>query len=398
MSIPFSRTLRSLAADNFKIWMLGLLSAALMIGGWIAWAIVARVPIYAVTEQARLEAGPDVYYIESPIAGRVVAVHVEVGKEVKTGEVLFELDAVDQQLDLREEQTRRSIVAPQISVTERQIEDEEAALGNEKQAASVALDEARARYSEAAEAALFAEEEVKRMSGLYRDGFISEVEFLRLQSEAKKKRSAAESLRLAIERLVWEQRTKENNRRAHIESLKREVAALQGNVATSMATGKRLEHEVGKHLVRATASGRVGELSNLRVGTVIRMGDKLGAIIPRGELKAVAYFPPDIALGRIRSGQLAHMRLQGFPWTQYGSVPLSVSSISTEARDGRVRVEFKLNEALNPMIPLEHGLPGAVEVEVERISPMMLVLRTVGKRLESPAVASVNNSNASQEP
>ena len=31
MSIPFSRTLRSLAADNFKSWFFGLLLAALAV-------------------------------------------------------------------------------------------------------------------------------------------------------------------------------------------------------------------------------------------------------------------------------------------------------------------------------------------------------------------------------
>src|SRR5215211_470136 len=135
MSTPFSLTLRSLAADNFRSRLVGLLLAALVIGCWAAWAVLARVPVYAVTQEARLEAGPDVYYIESPINGRVVALHVAVGQEVKTGDLLFELDSEDQQLDLREEQTRRSIVAPQISVIERQILDEGEALESEKQAA-----------------------------------------------------------------------------------------------------------------------------------------------------------------------------------------------------------------------------------------------------------------------
>lgn len=398
MSIPFSRTLRSLATDSFRSRTLALSLAALMIGGWIAWALLARVPVYAASAQARLEASPDVYYIESPINGRVVAVHVEVGQEVKTGDALFDLDAQDEQLNLREEQTRQSTVAPQISVIERQIEDEERSIENEREAARVALDEARSHYNEANEAALFAEEEAKRMSSLYRDGFLSEVEFLRLQSEAKKKRAAAESSRLAVDRLAWEQRTNENNRQAHIESLKRDVAALLGSAATSQATGKRLEHEVSKHVVRATASGRVGELSNLRVGSIVHLGDKLGAIIPRGELKAVGYFPPDIALGRIRTGQQAQMRLQGFPWTQYGSIAMSVASVSNEARDGRIRVEFKLTESLSQTIPLEHGLPGAIEVEIDRISPAMLVLRTVGKGSDAPPAAAASNDNLNQTP
>ncbi|HWS99781.1 MAG TPA: HlyD family efflux transporter periplasmic adaptor subunit [Pyrinomonadaceae bacterium] len=387
MSTPFSRTLRSLAADNFRSRLAGLLVAALVVGAWAAWAVLARVPVYAVTEEARLEAGPEVHYIESPVNGRVVALHVAVGQEIKAGHLLFELDSEDQRLDLHEERTRQSVAAPQISVIERQILDEQEALESERQAAAAALSEARARLSEVTEAARFAAEEVKRMSGLYKEGFISEVEFLRLESEAKKRQAVAESSRLALDRLAWEGRTKENNRRAHIESLKREVAALEGNVATSAATGRRLEHEVGKHLIRAAVSGRVGELSSLRVGTIVQSGGRLGAIIPRGELKAVGYFPPDAALGRIRAGQPAEMRLQGFPWTEYGSLKMVVASVSNEARDGRIRVEFKLSEPVNRTIPLEHGLPGAIEVDVDRVSPAVLVLRAVGKGPESPEAA-----------
>ena len=138
---------------------------------------------------------------------------------------------------------------------------------------------------------------------------------------------------------------------------------------------------MGKHLVKASESGRVRELSNLRVGMIVRTGDRLGTIIPQSEFKAVGYFQPDIAVGRIRSGQLAEMRLDGFPWTQFGSVPLSVANISGEPRDGRIRVEFALNSSVNPVIPMEHGLPGTIKVEVDHLSPALLVVRTVGEHL-----------------
>lgn len=384
MSMPFSRTLRSLAADSSSSSIIGLSLASIIISIWIAWLFLARLPVYASTEDARLEAGPEVSLIESPIDGRIVAVNIEVGKEVKAGDVLFELDASAKELDLKEEQTRQSSVAPQIEVLSREIQREEEAINSEKQAARVALEEARLRYQEIDEAARFAQEEAKRMASLYQGGYMAEVEYLRYQSEAKKRRSAADSSRIALDRLVWDQRSKENGRQAHIESLKREAATLQGTAVTSMATGNRLAYEVGKHLVRASVSGRVGEVFNLRVGSVVREGDKLGAVIPQGELKAVAYFPPDVALGRVRVGQRAQLRLQGFPWTQYGSVAMLVSNISDEARDGRIRVEFALQSNSNSRIPLQHGLPGAVEIEVERISPAALVLRTVGSGTGQP--------------
>jgi hypothetical protein len=47
---------------------------------------------------------------------------------------------------------------------------------------------------------------------------------------------------------------------------------------------------------------------------------------------------------------------------------------------------------------LQHGLPGTVEVEVERISPATLVLREVGTHLGVPsrnAAATAPQDNAS---
>jgi membrane fusion protein (multidrug efflux system) len=95
----------------------------------------------------------------------------------------------------------------------------------------------------------------------------------------------------------------------------------------------------------------------------------------------VAEFAPSQAVGRIAPGQRARVRLEGFPWAQHGTVPGSVSQIGSEMRDGRIRVELALDAARSP-IPLRHGLPGTVEVEVERVSPALLVLRAAGKLLE----------------
>jgi membrane fusion protein (multidrug efflux system) len=83
----------------------------------------------------------------------------------------------------------------------------------------------------------------------------------------------------------------------------------------------------------------------------------------------------------VRPGQYARLRLEGFAWTQYGSLPARVSSVASEAQDGRVRVELAVEAGARTQIPLQHGLPGTVEVETERVSPAVLVLRAAGGML-----------------
>jgi membrane fusion protein (multidrug efflux system) len=114
------------------------------------------------------------------------------------------------------------------------------------------------------------------------------------------------------------------------------------------------------------------------VGAVIREGDRVASIIPDGQVHAVAEFLP-LAMGRVRAGQPARLRLDGYPWTQYGHVPATVRSVASEPRDGRIRVELDLHRSPSLPIAVQHGLPGAVEIEVERVAPVDLLLRTLGR-------------------
>ena len=51
-------------------------------------------------------------------------------------------------------------------------------------------------------------------------------------------------------------------------------------------------------------------------------------------------FNPGSAIGRVRPGQQATMRLDGFPWAQFGTIAATVTEAATEIRDGNIRVEF----------------------------------------------------------
>ncbi len=93
----------------------------------------------------------------------------------------------------------------------------------------------------------------------------------------------------------------------------------------------------------------------------------------------VAEFEPMRAVGRIRPVQTARLRLEAFLWTEYGTVSLRVRRVASETRNGTLRVELELHGVPSRNILLQHGLPGRVEVEVERVSPWTLLLRAAGR-------------------
>jgi membrane fusion protein, adhesin transport system len=121
----------------------------------------------------------------------------------------------------------------------------------------------------------------------------------------------------------------------------------------------------------------------LQAGAYVAVGEKLGTVVPHSELRIVADFPPAAVLGRIHPGQVSRMRLDGFPWAQFGTIPAKVSRVGSEIRENQVRVEFIPELAEKSQIMMQHGLPGAIEVTIEQISPAVMVLRASGQLLSN---------------
>lgn len=381
MPTPFTRCTRALNADRFSRSALMILLMTMLIGAWLAWFGLADVALFETTDAARLEVDREVHPVEVLVGGRVKATQLAVGREVKAGDVLVELETETQRLQLSEERARVATLVAQLAALRGQSSAEQQAQTETRQAAPVALDESRARLAESEASARAATDEAGRREKLYAAGLVAEAELVRAQSEAQKRQAAADALRIAINRQNRDQRAKDSGQQAGLENLKRDAAALEGEIKTRQTIIERLEHETSQRFIRAPAAGKLGEVADLRVGQVVREGDKLGAVIPDGKLRLVADFAPSDSLGRIKPGQQATLRLDGFPWTEYGKLAGEVTNVAGEPRSGQVRVVLQVHPESAPLIPLQHGLPGKLEVEVEHISPAALVLRSVGKLL-----------------
>lgn len=389
MSVEFFRSTRSLRQDGHGATTVKLLIVAGLVAAWLAWFLYSRLVVFAVSDQARIELDRAVYPIESPVSGRVATNHLLLGREVHTGELLVAFEAETQMLQLNEERTRATGLASQMDALQREIDEQERALVAATGAAKAALEEANARIREAEAGASFAEKELERLTDLHAKGLSAAAELESAQAQAEEKRAAADRLKLAVERLQREQRTQASDRRARLQQLRREATRLEGALASSEAAIRSMEQEVEKQRIRAPVTGRLVEVADLQPGAFANAGDRLAVVAAAGELKAVANYSPAAALGRVQPGQTARLRLEGFPFTQFGSLPATVTSVASEVREGRVRVELEIHPPAGSTIPLQHGLPATAEVEVERVTPATLVLRAVGRFLakQGPANA-----------
>lgn len=398
MATTFSRSTRSLSSDGYRRSLVGLVIAATLLVLWGTWFFGARVRVYAISSAARLEVTSAVHPIESTVGGRVISTNLDLGQPVEAGDVLVKLDAGSLQLKLGEERAREAGLRSQLDVLGQEIQVEEQVLGEEKNMTGLALAEARARESKAKASARFAQEKANRWRSLAKGGVISGVDGLEAEADSEVQAEHVRELELGRKRLKQERRTKITNQKALLGRLAREEAQIQGELTTLQATIKLLEHDIERHLIRAPVKGRLGEVAGLHIGGVLEAGERLGAVVPGGDIRAVALYPPADAAGRLRPGQLGRLRLEGFPWTQYGSLQAEVVSVASEPQGGQVRVELSLRDTGRTRIPLEHGLPGTAEVEVEQVAPATLVLRAAGRLVApAPPPAPVRPSQGAQE-
>jgi membrane fusion protein (multidrug efflux system) len=384
MAYGFSRSMRSLEADGFGRAAPGFALFGAIAIAWGAWILFAHVEVYELTDEARLEVRPQAYSIDAPVSGRVLASRLMPPRNVNAGEVLLELDAEPERLRLVEERARLVSMSRELEVLRSEIVASTEACEAEREAATAEVHEIEARQRETEADAKLADHELKTFDHMASNGVATELQLRHSQAAAERSRATTDALRHDMARAEWQKRNHEGLSRARLDELKRDETVLCGRLDVQETMVKRLDYEYDRFRVRAPTAGSLGEVAVVERGAFVREGDKLGVVVPPGSVKVVAQFRPSSAFGRLREGQHAKLRLEGFPWTQYGSLAAKVAHVANETRGGRVRVELDLEANESSPIPLEHGLPGSVEVEVERVAPAVLLMRAVGRILAAP--------------
>jgi multidrug resistance efflux pump len=168
------------------------------------------------------------------------------------------------------------------------------------------------------------------------------------------------------------------DRNIQVSSLRTEVVAAENNLAIEQAKLQTLEYEIERRTVRARATGTISDAIGCAPGITVTPATRLGTLLPRGEVHVVAHFEPRDVIGRATRGDKAIIRVENFPWTQFGTLAADVREVGSEPRDGLVRVELGVTSN-NPQIPATHGLTATAEIEIERLSPARLLLRMAGQ-------------------
>ncbi len=379
MGVPFSRTLQSLRMDR-QPWGLVGLSVFLAFPAVLAWVFFAKIHVYEVSTTARLEVLTAPQSVAAAVEGRVVESKLRVGLEVSDGDTLVIQDG--ESLRLAMEEPRQQIVSARsrLAALTIQASAERQSITALGKARGLAVQESQAQLAAAEIRAQFAKQSLQRAETLAAQNAIAKEDLEKIRSDAKTTESMITAAQLRIALGEQDRVAEEQQQEAELAGIQQEIAKLTGDVAINEAILKSLEHDLELKTIRAYVSGRVEEVGLFRVGTVVKAAEKLATIVPPGEPRVVAHVPV-IAVGRIVPGQTARLRMDGYPWTQFGTLVALVTAVGNEASDGLIRVELAVQPDPTSRIPLQHGQTGSVEIEVERASPATLILRAAGQFL-----------------
>jgi multidrug resistance efflux pump len=378
MTTPFSRSLRAIEGDGGRFGRWLLVPSLVVLGLWGAWMARADVPLHAASPTARLIRERAVYSLQSTVDGSVRAVHALLDQSVRAGDVLLELDTSAEELALTEQRARAAALEGEIVSTRALIAALEKARVDAGRAADAAREESALELAARRITQRAARDEADRLTKLEGTGDVASLVAERARTEAEKAEVAVRAEEAVHFRRAQDALRDDADRAGEIAVRRTELAELEGRLSVHASTLQRLQHALELRTVRAPVTGIVADLARLAPGTFVRSGETLGSIVAESRLAVEAEFDPREALGRVRLGQHGELALTGFPRAQYGVLDVEVERIASEARDGKIRVELKLLSPENARIPVEHGLPGELRIEVGRTSPFGLVLRSIG--------------------
>lgn len=383
MSNAFPRTLRAIRDDSPGSEGLTLAVFAVLLGAWGAWLVFGTVRVYAVADTLRVEVDSAAHPVQTPVAGVVSSSGVTLGRQVSAGEVLLELDSTAERLQLAQEQQRLRAAKRALEAVVRALQAEEEALRSQTNVAVASDRVAAARRRAARTLADQVAREDAIVAGLRESALASGLEALKSSHEASRQRDEAVTATLEASRVAAQGKIEVRDRLVSIARLEREVVAQEGEIDGAGAALERLLFEIQRRTLRAPCSGVVADLTPTPPGVALVAGQKVATVVPEGQLRGVAQFVTATALGRVRVGQSAVVRLDAFPWAEFGTLSAQVAQVAAEPQGGRVRAELAFVDAA-PRLPIKHGLTGTVEVEVERVAPLVLLLRSAGQVVATP--------------
>lgn len=318
-----------------------ILSITMLVVTAFLWAYYAKIDV-VVNGQGMVVAKEDDSTIISLCNGEISSIYVQDGSLVKKGDILIELDTEE------------------IDIYRKNIESQMQKLEVKKEILSI--------YMENLEAEIHTEDYTEEYAGLINSAiFENEIyhEQIRLYPAEK------DYIALQYRQLIAE-----------------EADSVENELEQCRFQLERYENEASQMVITAPVSGIVSDMALHNPGENVPASTALMKIIPGEPSLIFRSYIFDKDISDIEVGSQVQIKLQAYPFADYGAVYGSIYSISEEAETiegvGNVYIaEITFDEGLNDNILLRQGLTGMVEIKVGTRSVMEYFLEPITEGLSN---------------
>jgi hemolysin D len=335
----------------------------------VLWSVFGRVDIVA-TAQGKIIPSEGTQMVQPIGTATVKAIHVREGQFVRAGDLLIELDSTitgaEQQRLVNELQTwtlqvaraeamlaainaKRKPVLAQTNVDPRASADMQRLVEAEfsaMQAKQFGIDAELARrqaehrstlalVSKLEKTSPIVRQRAEAMKDLAGEQYVARNTYLERERESIEQESdlAVQRSRLKeIEASIAEVRQQRETlwadaRHASLERLN------EGSQHISLLEQDLVKARQSEHLTRLTApvSGTVQQLAVRTLGGVVTEAQPLMLVVPEEKILEIEAFLENKDVGFVLPGQEAEVKIETFPYTKYGIVPGTVTSVSSDA-------------------------------------------------------------------
>ena len=241
-----------------------------------------------ITVQGRLTPKEGAVEVKSPVSGQLSSILVKSGESVTKGQVLLKFDV--------------QAASAQKNSIEKQLELEKLKLTDQ-------IESSNNRQLTIKRNISLTQEIINRFKPLEANGAISEIQLLQQKNRLESQKDNLLQLQAQIEEL----RNDSNIRRER----------LRANL-------NQLNEQLKNEEVKAPISGVVFDFKPDNNNYVASTSEVLLKVVPKGELKGVVnVYNSDI--GFLKEGQQVRVRVDSFPFTEYGEINGKVSNIGADA-------------------------------------------------------------------
>ncbi|MBI5721022.1 MAG: HlyD family efflux transporter periplasmic adaptor subunit [Burkholderiales bacterium] len=325
--------------------------------------------------------------IATKSGGRLLAVNVREGDTVAAGDEVGRMDTQTLQAQLRSAQAQSRQAQAAVATLASVVRQREQAVRTVEALAT----------QRAAEAAL-AERELRRVSELVAQNFISPQQLDAAESRVRASRAALEAVR--SQRLEAE---------AAVAATRSQLAEANAAIESARAAVERVQVEIADAVLRAPRAGRVQTVL-AHAGEVLAPGGRVATLVDLTDV-TMSFFLPERAAGRVAIGSEARLVLDAAPGVVIPARVDFVASVAqftpktVETESERQKMVFKVQARVAPELleryrdQVKTGLPGMAYVRIgEEPWPVRLAVTLpvpAASATSAPAAAALPGAAAS---